>query len=87
MKTEHKILLINWLPLILFLIPLSTMLYVIHGNPSEYFMETINTICALIFVSPLLLIIVGLTLSLFDREEDDKKCNCCKCCCCKGDNR
>ena len=87
MKTEYKILLINWLPLILFAIPLSTMLYITHGNPSEYFMETLNTICAWIFVSPLLLIIVGLTLSLFDIEEDSKKCKCCccKCHCCKGE--
>ena len=87
MKTEYKILLINWLPLILFAIPMSTMVYIKYGSPSDGFFDVINTIGALVFVSPLLLIIVGLTLSLFDREEDNKKCNCCccKCHCFKGE--
>lgn len=88
MKTEYKILLINWLPLILFAIPLSTLMYIKYGNPSEGFFDVLNTIGAWIFVSPLLLIIVGLTLSIFDSEESNKKCKCCKCChCCKGGNQ
>lgn len=87
MKTEYKILLINWLPLILFAIPLSTMAYIKYGSPSDILFDVINTIGAFIFVSPLLLLIVGLTLSIFDREEDNKICKCCcKCChCCKGE--
>lgn len=83
-----KFKLLDWLPFILLAIPVSVMMYIKYGNPSDGFMDTLNTISAWIFVSPLLLIVWGLFDSMFNSDEEPKscKCCCCKCHCCEGEN-
>lgn len=89
MKTEYKNLLINWLPLVLFSIPLFTLLYVTHGNPSERFFEIVEAIAHFIFSVFLIIGVTGIAMAFYVSPEESKrrrecKC-CCKCCCCKGE--
>lgn len=89
MKTEYKNLLINWLPLILFSIPLFTLLYVTHGNPSEAFFETVEAIAHFIFSVFLIVGVTVIAMAFYVSPEESKRrreCKrCCKCCCCKGE--
>ena len=73
--------------MIIYIIPISVVLYIYFGEPSEEIMDTINTISVyLIFTPVVLYLLVALFLVLNGDlvREDKYKCHC-KCCykCCK----
>lgn len=85
MKLKYKVMFLNSLPFILLIMPMSLMMYITYGNPSEEFLDILNTISAWIFVSPLLLIVAACFIHLFDTSKEVEKCCCkCKCCCNKN---
>lgn len=86
MSLKTKVVIINYLPLVLLALPTLLMVYIKYGNPSENFFETINVVGAWILVSPILLICWGAWNSMFDdNKEEPKSCECCcKCKCCKN---
>lgn len=86
MKRIFKTIL-TYLPMIIYIIPISVVLYIYFGEPSEEIMDTINTITVhLIFTPVVLYLLVALFLVLNgDLDREDKHKGHCKCCCCKGE--
>ena len=88
MKQKTKIKIVNYLPCMLFLVPMMIILYAIYGNPSERFFEIANTVSIYIIFTPVILFLLGgLYMAItdgFDKMDNKCKC-CCKCCSCKGE--
>lgn len=88
MKQKTKIKIANNLPFVLFLVPMTVILYAIYGNPSERFFEIANTVSLYIVFTPVVLFLLAMLYFTingdFDNMDDRCKC-CCKCCCCKGE--
>lgn len=89
MKQKTKNIIANYLPLIIFSIPMILILYVKFGNPSEVFFEAVEAIAHFIFSVFLLVGVTIIATAFYVSPEESKrrrecKC-CCKYCCCKGD--
>ena len=94
MKQKTRIKIVNYLPCILFSVPVMVILYAKFGNPSERFFEIANTVSLYIVFTPIFLFlftILYFTISgAFEKMDDKCKC-CCKCFCknyhcCKGES-